>query len=230
MNLSSTRIWCYSCEAEILTRNTNSPSPRSSNQMDQKHFSLYNKYSGYHQHDTQEFLRCFMDQLHEELKVYEEDRESVHRLKSLGDQQSSDDEEPEVDGTASSQSDGEYETCDSGVSEQSSLSDEGERGQKRRYSRPNQPDKLRNKFTNRSLKKVSVDVAFLQQQQRSSPNSPTKHRTKKQSKMRSIISDIFDGKLLSSVQCLTCDRVSTRVETFQVLKLKSSYNFLFLMY
>lgn len=27
-------------------------------------------------------------------------------------------------------------------------------------------------------------------------------------KHRSIISDVFDGKLLSSVQCLTCDRVS----------------------
>lgn len=36
---------------------------------------------------------------------------------------------------------------------------------------------------------------------------------------RSIISDIFDGKLLSSVQCLTCDRVSTREETFQDLSL-----------
>lgn len=38
-------------------------------------------------------------------------------------------------------------------------------------------------------------------------------------KYRSIISDIFDGKLLSSVQCLTCNRVSTRVETFQDLSL-----------
>lgn len=36
---------------------------------------------------------------------------------------------------------------------------------------------------------------------------------------RSIISDVYDGKLLSSVQCLTCDRVSTREETFQDLSL-----------
>lgn len=36
---------------------------------------------------------------------------------------------------------------------------------------------------------------------------------------RSIISDVFDGKLLSSVQCLTCDRISTREETFQDLSL-----------
>ncbi|KAL4716417.1 hypothetical protein ACJJTC_015845 [Scirpophaga incertulas] len=40
-----------------------------------------------------------------------------------------------------------------------------------------------------------------------------------QTKYRSIISDVFDGKLLSSVQCLICDRVSTRVETFQDLSL-----------
>uniref|UniRef100_A0AAY4AAN2 Ubiquitin carboxyl-terminal hydrolase n=1 Tax=Denticeps clupeoides TaxID=299321 RepID=A0AAY4AAN2_9TELE len=44
-------------------------------------------------------------------------------------------------------------------------------------------------------------------------------KKKKQSRYRSIISDIFDGSILSLVQCLTCDRVSTTVETFQDLSL-----------
>ncbi|XP_038063636.1 ubiquitin carboxyl-terminal hydrolase 20-like [Patiria miniata] len=38
-------------------------------------------------------------------------------------------------------------------------------------------------------------------------------------KYRSIVSDVFDGKILSSVQCLTCDTISTRKETFQDLSL-----------
>jgi ubiquitin carboxyl-terminal hydrolase 20/33 len=159
-----------------------------------------------------------MDQLHEELKEHrEEDRESLLRLKNVG-EVSSDEDETEVDGTGSSQSDAEYETCDSGVSEQSSLSDDGERGTKRRYSKVSQADKLKNKFTNRSLKKSGTDVSYSQQQ-RPTQTSPVKHRTKKPTKTRSIISDIFDGKLLSSVQCLTCDRISTRIETFQDLSL-----------
>uniref|UniRef100_A0A4W5JPC8 Ubiquitin carboxyl-terminal hydrolase n=1 Tax=Hucho hucho TaxID=62062 RepID=A0A4W5JPC8_9TELE len=44
-------------------------------------------------------------------------------------------------------------------------------------------------------------------------------KKQKQSRYRSIISDIFDGSILSLVQCLTCDRVSTTVETFQDLSL-----------
>lgn len=34
-------------------------------------------------------------------------------------------------------------------------------------------------------------------------------RRRKEQRYRSVISDIFDGSILSLVQCLTCDRVST---------------------
>lgn len=33
-------------------------------------------------------------------------------------------------------------------------------------------------------------------------------KSKRQRKYRSIIADVFDGTIVSSVQCLTCDRVS----------------------
>ncbi|XP_044288249.1 ubiquitin carboxyl-terminal hydrolase 33 isoform X5 [Varanus komodoensis] len=44
-------------------------------------------------------------------------------------------------------------------------------------------------------------------------------KKKKHKKYKSIISDIFDGSIVSSVQCLTCDRVSVTLETFQDLSL-----------
>ncbi|ELV11787.1 Ubiquitin carboxyl-terminal hydrolase 20 [Tupaia chinensis] len=47
----------------------------------------------------------------------------------------------------------------------------------------------------------------------------TGSRRRKEQHYRSVISDIFDGSILSLVQCLTCDRVSTTVETFQDLSL-----------
>ncbi|XP_071043445.1 ubiquitin carboxyl-terminal hydrolase 20 isoform X2 [Parasteatoda tepidariorum] len=44
-------------------------------------------------------------------------------------------------------------------------------------------------------------------------------KKRKSLQYRSIISDIFDGKILSSVQCLTCDTISTTREAFQDLSL-----------
>ncbi|XP_043554626.1 ubiquitin carboxyl-terminal hydrolase 33 isoform X2 [Chiloscyllium plagiosum] len=47
----------------------------------------------------------------------------------------------------------------------------------------------------------------------------TPFKKRKQVKYRSVVSDVFDGTIVSSVQCLTCDRVSTTLETFQDLSL-----------
>ncbi|XP_062383411.1 ubiquitin carboxyl-terminal hydrolase 33 isoform X2 [Sardina pilchardus] len=44
-------------------------------------------------------------------------------------------------------------------------------------------------------------------------------KSKRQRKYRSVISDVFDGTIVSSVQCLTCDRVSVTLENFQDISL-----------
>ncbi|XP_050312618.1 ubiquitin carboxyl-terminal hydrolase 20 isoform X2 [Anthonomus grandis grandis] len=185
--------------------------------------NVHAMFRGYHQHDTQEFLRNFMDQLHEELKQPEVANLNEADTFSLAV------EEPQNTTLNYDSSEGEeYETCDSGVSERSSLSDDSEAQQagdgrssgissapgslasKRRLSRCQSPGR-------RQRPRVSSQSVIDAQPSINATNQP--HQKKQQIKYRSIISDIFDGKLLSSVQCLTCDRVSRRVETFQDLSL-----------
>ena len=38
-------------------------------------------------------------------------------------------------------------------------------------------------------------------------------KNKRQKKYRSVVTDIFDGTIVSAVQCLTCDRVSAGIAT-----------------
>uniref|UniRef100_A0A673IX48 Ubiquitin carboxyl-terminal hydrolase n=1 Tax=Sinocyclocheilus rhinocerous TaxID=307959 RepID=A0A673IX48_9TELE len=237
-------------------------------------------FRGYSQQDSQEFLRCLMDQLHEELKEPIPDPEDPNQAVAM-------DDSPDEDNH--SQSD-DFQSCEScGSSDRAD--NEGPRvpedineaeiliSEQNQNNRDWQKEKnlINNLYragshgdldkdvdtTNDSRPIISSQGAIKSQGRnfgkckavtsitirphspsgnegvtsrlsssppKSSmwPNLSSTHKkvpsfippkSKRQRKYRSIISEVFDGTIVSSVQCLTCDRVSVTLENFQDISL-----------
>ncbi|PIK44928.1 putative ubiquitin carboxyl-terminal hydrolase 20 [Apostichopus japonicus] len=192
-------------------------------------------FKGYTQQDAQEFLRCFMDRLHEELK------EEVHLD---GESDEEDDEGSPRSDLAASPEPKRRSRASAADDDTGSLSD-GEvpsrRGSRRRSER------VQNRHRTISASSVEVrtegsedgtpeaDQAILEVESGQGDRHPThvslsqetvrtrpkegRGKKRKAVKFSSIVSDVFDGKILSSVQCLTCNTESQCKETFQDLSL-----------
>uniref|UniRef100_A0A8C5WQV8 Ubiquitin carboxyl-terminal hydrolase n=1 Tax=Laticauda laticaudata TaxID=8630 RepID=A0A8C5WQV8_LATLA len=185
--------------------------------------------------DAQEFLRCLMDLLHEELKqtvITVEDSNTTNVEERMEEEKC--------------QSDADFQSCVNNdklendpwskpvaddPAENAMLIEEDENTSKdyrkerslcTKMNRTNSMDDTEkdiNSFRETAELLNNQETVKVQIHSRYSVPSAPSSKKKKSKKYRSVISDIFDGSILSSVQCLTCDRVSVTLETFQDLSL-----------
>uniref|UniRef100_A0A3Q2X9V5 Ubiquitin carboxyl-terminal hydrolase n=1 Tax=Hippocampus comes TaxID=109280 RepID=A0A3Q2X9V5_HIPCM len=226
-------------------------------------------FRGYSQQDSQEFLRCLMDQLHEELK------ETLPEPYEPSGSVTVDDSPPKEENH--NQSDNDFQSCEScGCSDRADSEDDvqanrewqkeknmindiyraGENTaadmdkdvdtttettpiissqghiktqsrtsesfpdmQLSNITRPQSPVPLQAHKMSSSPPKASSVWPSLNTAHKKAMSTFSPPKSKCQRRYHSVISDVFDGTIVSSVQCLTCDRVSVTLENFQDISL-----------
>jgi ubiquitin carboxyl-terminal hydrolase 20/33 len=197
---------------------------------------------GYAQHDSQEFLLTLLDQLHEELKRLSSTNNNNNNDSILTsptaiaskqsdnemDMSQSDTDSFKSCGSSPSTSDflSNYETTINGDGPTILFSNERQTSNKSSdsgyYSNINNKNGKSienelilnpNNLLDKKLIKRKDDV------ENENNNKTSKKHIKDKKVYSSIISDVFDGKMIGQVQCTGCETISNTIETFQDLSL-----------